>query len=211
MVEIRDIQRVNGIEPTLPAHLTTKNYVDLRVSPTAHDGDRYGDLFSTLERRVGVSQDTLSTGFLSFSGDPAPRDIIGATKLRFGVRGVSPAGCVIVVALHKGSSRTNLVKQGSDITVTSSFATIGTRELTIPAFSCVRGDFVYLSILRTGTGTPDPAMATSGGPATGDLLNPNSTTFVSGYKSGQSSIPSPLDTSAAFTASGRIFWFALAA
>lgn len=203
-------------DPAAALDAATKQYVDaqlaalLGVAPT--DLANYGDQFASVYRPIATSQDTLSTGFLSFTGGKAVRaSSTPATKLRFHCRGVAPAGAVVTMNLHKGSSTTNLPKVGADFTVTTNFSAIGYKEITIPtSFSWNVGDYLYLSILRTGTGTPDPAMATTGGPANNDLFNPDSTHFITGYKGSQSSIPNPLDTSAAFTGSGRIFWWSLA-
>lgn len=217
MTATSSLSRVAGpADPVAALDYATKQYIDAQIAAVnlasgAVPSDRinYADQFASTERRIATSQDTLSTGFHSFSGGPVPQAIVAATKLRFAVRAVVPVGGVVTFALHRGSARNNLPKIGSDIVVTANFSAIGLKELTIPSFSAAVGEFVYLSMLRTGSGTPDPAMATTGA-ANGDLFNPNSSTFVTGYKSGQSSIPSTLDTSAAFTGSGRIFWFALA-
>jgi hypothetical protein len=210
MTDIRSIQAEQVLDPTLPAHLSTKRYADGAISSAPTDLLNYDDLFSPVERRIATSQDTASLGFLTFTGGPARIPIAAATKLRFHVRGIVNGSAAVTMALYKGTSRTALAKIGSDITVTSSFAAIGIKELTIPSFSCDRGDFVYLGILRLGAGSPDPAMATSGGPATADLFNPDSTHFVCGFKASQTVLPNPLDTSAGYSGSGRIFWFSLA-
>jgi hypothetical protein len=209
MTDIRALQHATGIDPTLPAHVATKRYVDSLLESTPDDNLNYGDLFSSVERRVATSQDTLSPGFLSFSGGPAPTAISGATKLRFQVRGVPGVGVTVTFALYSGVSRLSMAKAGSDLTVTTNFATLGVKEVTIPSFSCDRGDFVYLAKLRLVAGT-DPAMATTGGPATADFFNPDSTHFVAGTKGAQSAMPSTLDTSASFSGSGRIAWWSLA-
>ena len=208
----------SAADPLAALDLGTKQYIDARInaaviasSPiTPSDQGRWGDLFASVGRPVATSQDTLSTGFHSFTGGPAPQAGV-ATKLRWHCRAVAPAGAIITFALHKGASTTVLPKQGADIVVTGSFNTVAYKQITIPSLSWNAGDFLYLSMLRTGTGTPDPAMATTGGPASPDLYNPDSTHFVAGFKSGQSVIPATLDTSAAFTGSGRMFWWSLAA
>lgn len=183
--------------------------LDDNVLPSS-DLAMYGDFLESVPRYMATSQDVLSSGYLTFAGSFAMRSTFTATKLRFHVRVVNPAGGVITFALYKGATRVSLAKQGADIAVTTSFSAIGIKQLTIPSLVVNRGDFVYLGMLRTGTGTPDPGLSTTAGPAVIDLFNPSAAEMLVGYKSGQAALPATLDVSASYTAAGKQFWFSLA-
>lgn len=179
----------------------------ISVSPAGTDAAFYGDLFSTSERRNCNSQETLTTGYESFSGGAANRDFT-ATKLRFHVRVVAPAGRTVTFAMYTGSDRTALVQRTS-VDVTSVLSSLGPKEVSLPqSFSVTKGLFVYLDMIATGTGSPDPALSTT--PLVSpDLINSAPGVIASAYRSGQSGLPGTLNVNNSYTAAGRIFWFAL--
>lgn len=208
--------------PTVPglaskANTTDVTAIDARVtqlegnaiSPIGTDNVFFGDLFSSAVRASCSSQETLSVGFESFSGGAAPISFT-ATKLRFHVRAVAPAGRTVTFAVYTGSSRTSLTKR-IELTVTSSLATLGLKEVALsPSVTIARGEFVYLDMLTTGSGTPDPALSTTA-LVSSDLINAAPGVIMMAYKSGQSSLPATLNVNNGYTGDGRVFWFALAA
>jgi hypothetical protein len=169
-----------------------------------------GDLFSSVPRYAANSQDSLSNQFLTFHGGVSLRSSFVATKLRLHVRTAIGSPGIMTIAVFKGSNRLSLTKVVADTVVTTAFGTTGPKEFTFAGVTVARGEFVYLALLHTNAGT-DPIISTLPGPPSADLINPSNTQMISGYKSGQTSIPSTLDTSASFTANGRVGWFALAA
>jgi hypothetical protein len=169
-----------------------------------------GDYVSSVPRYAASSSDTLSNQFLTIHGAVAMRSTFTATKLRLHVRTVIGSPGIMTLALFKGTNRTSLTKVVSDSVVTSSFGTTGLKEFSFAGVTVNRGDFVYLALLHTNAGT-DAAISTLPGPPSIDLINPTAAQTISGYKSGQTSIPTTLDVSASFTANGRVGWFALAA
>jgi len=179
----------------------------ISVSPVGTDTAFFGDLFSTTERRNASSQDTLTTGYETFSGGAA-NHVFTATKLRFHIRTVAPVGRTLAIAVYTGSDRTALVQRTS-LDVTSSFASLGPKEVTLPqSVTVTAGLFVYVGMLATGTGTPDPALSTS--PLVSpDLINAAPGVIMSAYRSGQSTLPAILNVNNGYTASGRVFWIAL--
>ncbi len=183
------------------------NLEAISVSPVGTDTLFFGDQFSSAERRICSSQETLSTGYESFSCGVASRSFT-ATTLRFHVRVVAPAGRIITMAVYTGTDRTALTKR-TEATVTSSLASLGPKEVVLPqSVTVTRGEFIYLDMLATGTGTPDPALSTT--PLVSlDLINSAPGIIMSAYKSGQSALPSTLNVNGGYTAAGRIFWFSL--
>ena len=169
-----------------------------------------GDYVSSIPRYAASSSDTLSNQFLTIHGAVATRSSFTATKLRLHVRTIVGSPGIVTLALFKGTNRTALTKAVADTVVTTQFGSTGIKEFAVTGFTVNRGDFVYLALLHTNAGT-DPALSTLPGPPSTDLINPTAAQTISGYKSGQTSIPSTLDVSASFTANGRIAWFALAA
>lgn len=168
-----------------------------------------GDYVSSIPRYAASSQDSLSNQFLTFHGAIAMRSSFTATRLRLHVRGAVGSPGIVTLALFKGSNRTALTKVVADSVVTTAFGTTGPKEFTFSGVTVNRGEFVFLALLHTNAGT-DPILSTLPGPPSADLINPSSTQMISGYKSGQTSIPATLDTSASFTANARVAWFALA-
>lgn len=168
-----------------------------------------GDYVSSIPRYAASSQDTLSNQFLTIHGALAMRSSFSATRLRMHVRGAVGSPGIVTIALFKGTNRTALTKVIADSVVTTSFGSTGPKEFTFSAITINRGDWVYLALLHTNAGT-DPILSTLPGPPSADLINPTAAQTLSGFKSGQTSIPATLDVSASFTANGRIGWFALA-
>lgn len=166
-------------------------------SMAINDTVQYGDLFETVPRAFIGAFPTLATGLLAFAGGKASRAVTGSTKLRFYVSTVAPAGAVLTMVVYKGSSRTALAKQNTDVVVTSSFASTGLKEVTITGVTWAKGDFVYFGILRTGTGTPDPALGAATFPVI--MTNVAAAELLAGTKTGQSALPATLDVSASFT------------
>jgi hypothetical protein len=169
-----------------------------------------GDYVSSIPRYAASSSDTLSNQFLTIHGAVAMRSSFTATKLRLHVRTIIGSPGIMTLALFKGTNRLALTKVVSDSVVTTSFGTTGLKEFSFAGITVNRGDFVYLALLHTNAGT-DAAISTLPGPPSIDLINPTAAQTISGYKSGQTSIPTTLDVSASFTANGRVGWFALAA
>lgn len=174
----------------------------------------YGDRYSPFRRREAIGIEPLATGSLTFSGGlvPAtPWTTSVVPRVRFYVRAAAPAGAVITFAVYQGTSRTALSKVGTDVVATPQFASTGFKNVMLGTSVQLRDElpYVYLAVLRTGGGTPDPSMAALDGPALADLINPAPTQMISGVKTGQAALPATLDTSAAFTATGRPIWFAL--
>jgi hypothetical protein len=179
-------------------------------SPVSPDAAILGDLAASVPRFAATSQDTLSNQFLTIHGAIAMR-AFNATKLRFHVRGAVGSPGIVTMALFKGSNRSTLAKVVADTVVTTQFGSTGPKELTISSLSVSKGDWLYLVVLHTNAGT-DPAMSTIAGPPSVDLLNPSSTQIITGYKTGQTSIPaSTLDATTGWTLNARLAWFALAA
>lgn len=179
-------------------------------SPVSPESATLGDWVSSLPRWAAVGQDTLSNQILTIYGAIAMRSTFNATKLRFHVRGVVGSPGIVTLALFKGTNRSSLSKVVADTVVTTQFGSTGPKELTISSLTVNRGDWVYLAMLHTNAGT-DPAISTLTGPPSADLLNPAATQTITGYKTGQTSIPATLDTTTGWTANGRLAWFALAA
>jgi len=210
----------SAASPTVPslankADTSTVTAIDGRVTqlesvsinPTGTDTAFYGDLFSTSERRNASSQETLTTGYESFSGGASNRAFT-ATKLRFHVRVVAPVGRTITFAVYTGSDRTALTQRTS-VDVTSSFTSLGPKEVTLPqSVTISRGLFVYLDMLATGTGSPDPALSTTA-LVSPDIINSAPGIIMTAYRSGQSALPATLNVNNSYTAAGRVFWFAL--
>lgn len=210
----------SATSPTVPslankADASTVTAIDDRVSQleavsvssVGTDAAFYGDFFSTSERRNASSQETLTTGYESFSGGAANRAFT-ATKLRFHVRVVAPVGRTISFAIYTGSDRTALTQRTS-LDVTSSFASLGPKEVTLPqSVTVTRGLFVYLDMLATGSGSPDPALSTTA-LVSPDIINSAPGVIMSAYRSGQSALPSTLNVNNSYTAAGRVFWFSL--
>ena len=169
-----------------------------------------GDLACSIPRYAASSQDSLSNQFLTIVGAVSMRSSFVATKLRLHVRGAVGSPGIVTLALFKGTNRLSMAKVVADSVVTGSFGTTGPKEFSFGGVTVNRGDFVYLALLHTNAGT-DPIVSTLPGPPSADLINPTAAQTLSGYKSGQTSIPATLDVSAAFTANGRVPWFALAA
>lgn len=177
------------------------------IDPVGTDTAFFGDIFSSVERRSCSSQETLSAGYETFSGGVSPRTFV-ANSLRFHVRIAAPVGRVITFALYVGTSRTALAKQ-AEMTVTGSLSTLGIKEVALSsAVSITRGNFVYLGMITTGSGSPDPALSTTD-LVPSELLNPAPGVIITAYRSGQSSLPAVLNVNNGYTADGRIFWFAL--
>lgn len=178
---------------------------------TTLDSGTLGDLISSIPRYAASSQDTLSNGFTTIIGALATRSSASVTKLRFHVRGAVGSPGIVTLAVYKGTNRASLTKVVADTTVTTQFGSTGPKEITVSAFSIAKGDWVYLSLLHTNAGT-DPIVSTLPGPPSADLINPTAAQTIYGFKGSQSlPLPTTLDVSASFTASGRIGWFAMAA
>lgn len=178
---------------------------------TTLDSGTLGDLISSVPRYAASSQDTLSNGFTTIMGALATRSSVSVTKLRFHVRGAVGSPGIMTLAVYKGTNRASLTKVVADTTVTTQFGSTGPKEVTVSSFSIAKGDWVYLSLLHTNAGT-DPIISTLPGPPSADLINPTAAQTIYGFKGSQAlPLPTTLDVSASFTASGRIGWFALAA
>lgn len=179
----------------------------ISIDPVGTDTAFFGDIFSSVERRSCSSLETLSAGYETFSGGVSPRTFV-ANSLRFHVRAIAPVGRALTFALYTGTNRTALSRQAL-MTVTSSFSTLGIKETALSsAVSITRGDFVYLGMLTTGSGSPDPALSTTI-QVSSELLNPAAGVIMTAYRSGQSSLGTTLNVNNGYTADGRIFWFAL--
>lgn len=182
--------------------------LDDQIIPST-DSAILGDFVSSIPRFAASSSDTLGNGFLSIYGSLSLRSSFIASKVRFHVKTVLGSPGIVTYCVYKGSNRTNLTKVVPDTTITSSFGTLGLKELAITPITIARNEWVYLAFLHTNAGT-DPSLATP--PVSSvDLLNPTAAQTLVGFKSGQAlPLPTTLDVSASFSASSRIAWFALA-
>lgn len=208
MTDVRVAQRVRSPEPTLPAHLATKNYVDLATAPYPNDAAHYGDLVTPTRRDNVVNRLALTNGFWTFSTLIAPKPATVGT-VRFYVATAATATTTPSVALRLYDDGTQVATAA---VVAATFATVGVKELALSAsVPVIAGHrYTWLVYIAPGSyGATPPAIACTAAGFT-DLLAPTAALTYTGFKAASTDPPTSITTGdGTWTAVAATPWWAL--
>lgn len=207
MTDVRVVQRVRSPDPTLPAHLATKNYVDLATPPYPTDAASYGDVIASTGRGLAANQLTLDNGYWSFATLIASKSAT-VTKIRFYVASAGTLGSTPTVACR-------LYDEGTQVAtapvVSGTFTATGLKELTLSVSVGVLAGHRYTWLLYIGLTSyvAAPTIACTGAGFTG-LLAPTAALTFAGFKAASVDPPTSITTGdGTWTALATTPWWAL--
>lgn len=192
-------------DPTAPMHPATKGYVDALTRSNGNDYARYGDVISSIERRLATAWEEYTTNGATFSGTVSPRSFT-ATKIRTFVDTASVGATSAFLAVYTGTSLSALTLRGQ-YSGTDTFATVGIRELTLSSSVPINiGDYVLAFYASQGATTSPRIKVTVG--STSELINPGPLVYE-GYGTTSVAPPSTLNTTTGWTKTNTTPWWAL--
>lgn len=207
MADVRVVQRVRSPDPTLPAHLATKNYVDLATPPYPTDAAHYGDVIASTDRARVVNQLTLDNGYWSFAALVAPKSLT-VTKIRFYVAAAGSLNSSPAVACR-------LYDEGAQVAtapvLSGTFTATGLKELALSASVGVIAGHRYTWLLYIGPSSyvTAPTIACTAAGFTG-LLAPTAALTFTGFKAAAADPPASITTGdGTWTALPTTPWWAL--